>query len=88
MSPCGAEGPRWKNPWHIAGDVAAIFSPQREVLKLDGHAYSPTILHRMLHMAGIVSSFDVAQVALAVVGEISVSDCQINELAVEVGRQL
>jgi hypothetical protein len=57
-------------------------------LKLDGHAYSPTILHRMLHMAGIVSSFDVAQVALAVVGEISVSDRQINELAVEVGRQL
>jgi hypothetical protein len=57
-------------------------------LQLDGHAYSPTILHRILHMAGVVSSFDVAQVALKVVGEISISDRQINELSVEVGRQL
>jgi hypothetical protein len=57
-------------------------------LKLDGHGYSATILHRILHMAGVVSSFDVAAVALAVVGEIQISDREINKLAVEVGGQL
>jgi len=58
------------------------------VLKLDGHGYSPTILHRILHMAGVVSSFDVAAVALSVVGEIVISDRQINKLTREVGQQL
>jgi hypothetical protein len=57
-------------------------------LKLDGHGYSPTILHRILHLAGVVSSFEVAEVALAVVGEISISSRHINNLASEVGRQL
>ena len=58
------------------------------MLKLDGHSYSPTILHRILHMAGVVSSFDVAAVALSVVGEIVISDRQINKLTTEVGQQL
>jgi hypothetical protein len=58
------------------------------VLKLDGHGYSPTILHRILHMAGVASSFDVAAEALKVVGEIAVSDRHINNLTVEIGRQL
>ncbi|MCP3886490.1 MAG: hypothetical protein GY700_13675, partial [Propionibacteriaceae bacterium] len=58
------------------------------MLRVDGHGYSPTILHRILHMAGVVSSFDVAEVALGVVGEIDVSARQINKLTVEVGGQL
>jgi hypothetical protein len=82
------ELPRSTNQWLIAGDVAAIFSPQREALKLDGHGYSPTILHRILHMSGVASSFDVAAEALKVVGEISISDRHINNLAVEIGQQL
>jgi len=32
------------------------FFPQRPVLKIDGHGYSPTILHRILYMAGVTSS--------------------------------
>lgn len=39
-------------------------------------------------MAGVVSSFDVAAVALSVVGEIVISDRQINKLTTEVGQQL
>jgi len=39
-------------------------------------------------MAGVVSSFDTAQVALQVVGEIDISDRHVNELTVEVGQQL
>jgi hypothetical protein len=72
----------------IASAVVAIFFPQREVLKLDGHGYSPTILHRILHMAGVVSSFDVAEEALKVVGEITISDRHINNLVAEIGGQL
>jgi hypothetical protein len=58
------------------------------VLKLDGPSDSPTIPHRILHRAGVVSSFDVAAVALSVVGEMVVSDRQINKLTTEVGQQL
>jgi hypothetical protein len=57
-------------------------------LKLDGHGYSPTILHRILHMAAVVSSFDVAEEALKVVGEIAISDRHINNLVCEIGQQL
>lgn len=58
------------------------------MLKIDGHGYSPTILHRILYMAGAASSFDVAEVALKVVGEISISDRQINKLTTEVGGEM
>jgi hypothetical protein len=52
---------------------------------MDGHGYSATILHRILHVAGVTSSFDVAAVALRVVGEIAISDRQINKLISEMG---
>jgi len=39
-------------------------------------------------MAGVTSSFDVAEVALRVVGELSVSDRQINKLVTELGGQM
>lgn len=58
------------------------------MLKLDGHGYSPTILHRIVHMAGVVSSFDVAATALQVIGEITISDRHINNLVEEIGQQL
>ncbi len=64
------------------------FFPQRPALKIDGHGYRPTILHRVLHMAGVTSSFDVAEEALKVVGEISISDRQINKLTSEIGQQM
>ena len=49
------------------------FFPQRPVLKLDGHRYSPTILYRILHIASVTGVFNVAEKALKVVGEISIS---------------
>lgn len=58
------------------------------MLGIDGHGYSPTILHRILHLAGVTSSFDVAEVALKVVGEIAISDRQINKLTTEVGEAM
>src|SRR5271157_4164450 len=68
--------------------VAGIFFPQRPVLRLDGHGYSPTILHRILHLASVTSAFDVAETALKVVGEISISARQINNLVDEFGQDL
>jgi len=58
------------------------------VLKIDGHGYSSTILHRILHVVGVTSSFDTAAVALQVVGEIKISDRQINKLTSEMGGQM
>ena len=58
------------------------------MLKIDGHGYSSTILHRILHLAGVTSSFDVAELALKVVGEIEISDRQINKLISEVGAEM
>ncbi len=63
------------------------FFPQCLVLKLDGHGYSPTIFHRILHIASVTSAFDVAQTALKVVGEIGISARQINNLVSEVGQE-
>lgn len=71
-----------------ASAAGGIFFPLREVWQLDGHGYSPTILHRVLHMSGVVGSFDTAQVALKVVGDIDISDRHLNELTVEVGSEL
>lgn len=39
-------------------------------------------------MAGVTSSFDVAEVALKVVGEIAISDRQINKLTTEIGQEM
>lgn len=80
--------PLWRNRWATARRVAAIFFPQRPVLKLDGHGYSPTILHRILHIASVTSAFEVAETALKIVGEIAISARQINNLVSEVGQDL
>lgn len=58
------------------------------VLKIDGHGYSPTVLHRILHMAAVSTSFDLAAVSLQIVGELSISDRQVNKLAAQMGSQL
>ena len=46
------------------------------------------MLHRILHMAAVSSSFDQAQVSLEIVGELAISDRQINNLSKEMGGQL
>jgi hypothetical protein len=58
------------------------------VLRIDGHAYSATILHRILHMAAVSSSFEQAQVSLDVVGELTISARHITNLSKELGGQM
>ena len=64
------------------------FFPQREALKIDGHGYSPSILHRILHMAAVTSSNDVAAKALEVWSELSICSREVNKLATTIGTEM
>jgi hypothetical protein len=58
------------------------------VLKIDAHAYSPTLLYRILLMAGKADSCEAAATALQVVGEMAISPRTVNQLGAELGGQL
>lgn len=58
------------------------------MLKIDAHSYSPTLLHRILLMAGTADSCEAAAAALQVVGEIEISPRTVNELGAQFGGQL
>jgi hypothetical protein len=58
------------------------------VLKIDAHGYSPTLLERILLMAGTADSCAAAAAALEVVGEIEISARTVNQLGAEFGGQL
>ncbi len=58
------------------------------MLKIDGHGYSPTLLHRILLMAGTADSCEAAATALQVVDEIVISPRTVNELGAQFGGQL
>lgn len=58
------------------------------MLKIDGHGYSPTLLHRILLMAGTADSCEAAAAALEVVGEMAISPRTVNQLGAALGGQL
>jgi hypothetical protein len=64
------------------------FFPLRPVLKLDAHCYGPTLLQRILLMAGMADSSEAAAMALQVVGEIRICPRTVNELGAQLGGQL
>ena len=72
----------------IARRVAGIFFPQRPVLKLNTHGYSPSVLNKIVHAAGQVKSNQLAAKVLGVVGEISISGRHVNRLTEEIGTEL
>jgi hypothetical protein len=55
---------------------------------MDGHCYSPTLLHRIVLMAGTADSCEAAATALQVVGEIEISARTVNELGAQFGGQM
>ncbi|MDB5308957.1 MAG: LysR family transcriptional regulator [Gemmataceae bacterium] len=57
-------------------------------LKLDGHGYSPRVLHQILYAAGQCKSFALAGTMLATLGDIAVSTPHLAELAAEIGQEL
>jgi hypothetical protein len=72
----------------IARRVAGIFFPQRPLLKLDTHGYSPSLLHKIVGAAGQVKSHELASKVLELVGDIEISGRHINRLSEEIGREL
>lgn len=68
--------------------MSVIFSPQRPLLKLDGRAYSPLVLERIVVAGGLAKSFANARELLKRIGEIDVSSRQVNNLTVMVGEEL
>jgi len=57
-------------------------------LGLDGHGYSPVVLYKVVHAAGLLKSFALAGRALRDLAEIDISDRQVTRLSEEVGAEL
>jgi hypothetical protein len=86
---CGRVAPlNTTNQRPIARLAAGIFFPQRPVLKLSRHGYSPSILKKIVEAAGQVKSHRLAAKVLGVVGEISISGRHVNRLTEEIGTEL
>ncbi len=96
-----AASPQRSVPWRWKGGVfntpnrsatarpaVGIFFPQRPLLKLDTHAYSPSILHKIIGVAGQVKSFKVAAEVLALAADVSISGRHINRLTEEIGLEM
>ena len=68
--------------------VVGIFFPQRPVLKLDDHGYSPTMLHHILYATAEVKSHHKAAKLLDVLDDLSISGRHVNRLAEEIGLEM
>jgi len=68
--------------------VAGIFFPQRLLLKLDSHAYSPKALRKIIETAGHVKSFELAAHLVELNAEISISGRHVNRLTQQIGAEL
>jgi len=71
-----------------ARPAVGIFFPQRLLLKLDTHGYSPALLHKILGTAGQVKSYELASRVVQLVGDIRISGRHINRLTEEIGTEL
>jgi hypothetical protein len=72
----------------IARPAVGIFFPQRLLLKVDTHGYSPAVLHKIIGTAGHVKSHQVAAQVVQLVGDLSISGRHINRLTEEIGTEL
>jgi hypothetical protein len=77
-----------KNRSATARLVAGIFFPQRPLLKLDVHGYSPAILHKIVGVTGEVKSHKVAAKVLKLAAKLSISSRHVNRLTEEIGKEM
>jgi hypothetical protein len=75
------------NRWATVPTAAGTFSPQRPILRLDGHGYSPALLQKVVAAGGRLHSFADAAFALGLSG-LSISARHVQQLAQEVGTDL
>jgi hypothetical protein len=92
-----SRGPSWRgsappfcttNRRRIARPAAGIFFPQRPLLKLGPHGYTPSALNKIVQAAGQVKSHAIAAKVLGVVGEVAISGRHVNRLTEEIGMEL
>lgn len=67
--------------------AAGTFFPQRPILRLDGHGYSPSLLQTIVTAAARLHSFADAAFALGLSG-LSISPRHVQQLTQEVGTEL
>jgi hypothetical protein len=77
-----------RNRFAPAPGVAGLFFPQRPLLQLDNHAYSPRILHKIVETAGLVKSFELTAHLLELTAEFAISGRHVNRLTEEIGAEL
>jgi hypothetical protein len=70
-----------------ARPVVGIFFPQRPLLKLNTHAYTPGVLRKIAEANGQVKSHEVAAKVLQSVGDIAITGRQVNYLCAEIGAE-
>lgn len=70
-----------------APTAAGTFSPQRPILRLDGHGYSPALLRKIVTAGARLHSFADAAFALGLSG-LSISARHVQQLTQEVGTDL
>ena len=75
------------NRWVTAPTAAGTFSPQRPILRLDGHGYSPALLQKIVTAGARLGSFADAAFALGLFG-LSISARHVQQLTQEVGADL
>jgi hypothetical protein len=68
--------------------VAGTFSPQRPLLRLDNHGYSPALFQQIVELAGQLRSFQQAALALRVLTQLDISGRQSGRLTQEIGVEL
>jgi hypothetical protein len=68
--------------------VAGTFSPQRTALRLDGHGYSPALLHQIVAAAGQLKSFQQTAMALRLLAKLPISARHVGRLVRHVGSEL
>jgi hypothetical protein len=71
-----------------APPVGGIFFPQRPLLKLDTHAYSPAILLKVVEAGGQLKSFKLAAIMLQRLADVSISPRHTASLTAEIGEEL
>jgi len=71
-----------------APPAGGIFPPQRPLLRLDSHAYSPAARLKIVEAGGQVKSFKLASVLLDRLADISISPRHVATLTEEIGEEL
>lgn len=76
------------NPCATARRVVGIFFPQRPLLRLDCHGYSPAILDKIVTAGAELKSFLLAARMLDKLAELSISERHVGRLTEEIGAEL